>query len=52
MTFTRKQSIFNIIQFSYDVNSTTLERSNDYVLVLGFKPTSSLDPIPHIDMVC
>jgi len=45
MTFSRRH--FQI-QFSYHVNGTTLERSNGFVLDLGFKLTSSLDPRPHV----
>lgn len=49
MTFSKRHSQ---IKFCYNVNGTFLERSSDLVIDLGTKLTSSLDPRPHIDMIC
>jgi hypothetical protein len=48
-TYTRSRS--PIIYF-YNILSFEILRANESVIDLGFKLTSSLDPRPHIDMVC
>lgn len=37
---------------SYNISGSEIERADKSVIDLGFKFTSSLDPRPHIDMVC
>lgn len=49
MSFSRSKSP---IMHSYFVNDSIINRVYDTVLDLGFKFNSSLDPRPHIDMIC
>jgi hypothetical protein len=49
LTYTRSRSP---IIYSYNILGSEILRANESVIDLGFKLTSSLDPRPHIDMVC
>ncbi|XP_008187479.1 uncharacterized protein LOC103310571 [Acyrthosiphon pisum] len=49
MTFTRSRTS---LVFPYHLRDTVISRCNDFVLDLGFKFTSNLDPSLHIEMIC
>ena len=49
MTFTRSRSP---IMSPYFIHNVTITRNMNYVMDLGFKLTSNLDPTAHIEHVC
>ncbi|CAI6354179.1 unnamed protein product [Macrosiphum euphorbiae] len=48
MSFTRKHVVIN---WSYSLNNSVISRV-EMIVDLGFKVNSSLDPGPHINMIC
>ncbi|XP_022168751.1 uncharacterized protein LOC111032657 [Myzus persicae] len=49
MTFTRSRTS---LVFPYHLRDTVVSRCNDFIMDLGFKFTSNLDPSLHIEMIC
>ncbi|XP_022162322.1 uncharacterized protein LOC111028091 [Myzus persicae] len=49
MTFTRSRTS---LVFPYHLRDTVISRCNDFIMDLGFKFTSHLDPSLHIEIIC